>query len=28
MSVKAASGNQSSNRGKGTERGVDIPSNL
>lgn len=28
MSVKAASGNQPSNRGKGTERGVDIPSNL
>ncbi len=28
MSVKAASGNQTANRGRGTEQGVDIPSNL
>lgn len=28
MQVKAAQGSQSSNRGKGTERGKDIPSNL
>lgn len=28
MSVKAATGSQPANRGKGTERGVDIPSNL
>ncbi len=28
MSVKAATGSQTSNRGTGTERGVDIPSNL
>ena len=28
MSVEAASGSQPANRGKGSERGVDIPSNL
>ena len=28
MQVKAAAGNQKANRDKGTERGVDIPSNL
>jgi hypothetical protein len=28
MSVEAATGSQPANRGKGTERGVDIPSNL
>lgn len=28
MSVEAASGSQPTNRGKGSERGVDIPSNL
>ncbi|GAB5560288.1 MAG: hypothetical protein SynsKO_19350 [Synoicihabitans sp.] len=28
MSVEAATGSQTSNRGTGTERGVDIPSNL
>ena len=28
MQIKAAQGNQPANRGKGTERGKDIPSNL
>jgi hypothetical protein len=28
MAVKAASGNQPANKGRGSERGVDIPSNL